>query len=67
LSSATGKNDVLDAEQAARQVLSGQATAVPKSTDGAVEMIRIVKIARDTAVKALSSGTGHAQSDARHC
>lgn len=47
-----GKNDVLDAEQAARQVLSGQATAVPKSTDGAVEMIRLVKIARDTAVKA---------------
>ncbi|MDZ4872193.1 MAG: IS110 family transposase ISBli6 [Chroococcidiopsis cubana SAG 39.79] len=47
-----GKNDVLDAEQAARLVLSGQATAIPKSTDGAVEMRRIIKVARDTAVKA---------------
>lgn len=47
-----GKNDVLDAEQAARQVLAGQATAIPKSTDGAVEMMRVIKVARDTAVKA---------------
>lgn len=47
-----GKNDVLDAEQAARQVLSGQATAIPKSTDGAVEMMRIIKVARDTTIKA---------------
>lgn len=62
-----GKNDVLDAEQTARQVLSGQATAIPKSTDGAVEMIRIIKVARDTAVKALSSGLGLAQSDDRNC
>jgi len=47
-----GKNDVLDAEQAARQVLSGEATAIPKSTDGVVEMIRVIKVARDSAVKA---------------
>lgn len=47
-----GKNDVLDAEQAARQVLCGQATAIPKSSDGAVEMMRLIKVARDTAVKA---------------
>jgi transposase len=33
-------------------VLSGQATAIPKSTDGAVEMMRILKVARDTAIKA---------------
>ncbi|WP_250126354.1 IS110 family transposase [Chroococcidiopsis sp. CCMEE 29] len=47
-----GKDDLLDAEDAARQVLAGQATAIPKSDEGAVEMIRILKAARDTAVKA---------------
>ena len=33
-------------------MLSGQATASPKSGDGVVEMIRHLKVARDTAVKA---------------
>ncbi len=47
-----GKTDTLDAEAAARTVLSGEATAVPKSADGTVEMIRQIKIARDTARKA---------------
>jgi transposase len=47
-----GKSDTLDAEAAARAVLAGSAAAVPKSADGACEMIRQVKIARDTAVKA---------------
>ncbi|MEP0914312.1 IS110 family transposase [Leptolyngbya sp. GB1-A1] len=47
-----GKDDLLDAEDAARQVLAGQATATPKSSEGGVEMIRILKAARDTAVKA---------------
>ncbi len=46
-----GKSDTLDAEAAARAVLSGEASAIPKSADGACEMIRQVKIARDTAVK----------------
>jgi transposase len=46
-----GKTDALDAEAAARAVLNGQATAVPKSGDGTVEMIRQIKIARDTARK----------------
>ena len=40
-----GKTDTLDAEAAARAVLSGQAVAVPKSADGTVEMIRQIKIA----------------------
>ena len=40
---------------AARSVLAGIATAVPKSADGAAEMVRQIKIARDTAVKARSS------------
>ena len=47
-----GKSDSTDAEAAARAVLSGQASAVPKSADGVVEMIRQVKVARDTARKA---------------
>ena len=46
-----GKSDPLDAESAARAVLGGQATALPKSGTNAVEMIRHLKIARDTAVK----------------
>jgi transposase len=47
-----GKTDTLDAEAAARSVLSGEAAAIPKSADGTVEMIRQIKIARDTARKA---------------
>ena len=50
-----GKSDTIDAEMAARSVLAGIATAVPKSADGAAEMVRQIKIARDTAVKARSS------------
>lgn len=49
---AAGKSDTVDAEVAARSVLAGQATAIPKTADGAVEMMRQLKIARDTAVKA---------------
>ena len=49
-----GKNDSLDAEGAARSVLSGQATALPKGQSGSVEMIRHIKIARNTAVKCRS-------------
>lgn len=49
---AAGKSDTIDAEHAAREVLSGRATAVPKTYDGDVEVIRLVKVARDTAVKA---------------
>jgi len=46
-----GKSDTVDAESAARAVLGGQATALPKSGTSTVEMIRHLKIARDTAVK----------------
>lgn len=49
-----GKSDNLDAESAARSVLNGQATAIAKSQDGTSEMIRHIKIARDSAVKARS-------------
>lgn len=47
-----GKSDPVDAEQAARAVLAGTAAATPKLADGAIEAIRLVKIARDAAVKA---------------
>lgn len=47
-----GKSDIIDAQNAATAVLSGLATAVPKSADGTVEMIRQVKVAKDVAVKA---------------
>ena len=49
---AVGKSDTVDAESAARSVWAGQATATPKTGDGVVEMIRQLKIARDTAGKA---------------
>ena len=52
---ANGKSDTVDAEAAARSVLAGTATAIPKTADGHAEMIRQVKVARDTAVKARSS------------
>ena len=46
-----GKSDPIDAEHAARVVLSGSGTATPKMANGEVEAIRLVKIARDSAVK----------------
>jgi len=47
----SGKSDAIDAEHAARLVLSGSGTATPKLANGQVESIRLVKITRDTAVK----------------
>jgi transposase len=47
-----GKSDPLDAENAARGLLAGTTTAVPKTATGTSEMIRELKLARDTAVKA---------------
>lgn len=47
-----GKTDTVDAESAARSVQAGDAGAQPKSGNGPVEMIRHLKIARDTALKA---------------
>ena len=47
-----GKTDIVDAEAAARAVLSGDAVGAPKSADGYVEAIRTLSIARRSAVKA---------------
>ncbi|MEX5638097.1 IS110 family transposase, partial [Parafrankia sp. FMc2] len=50
-----GKTDTIDAEHAAREIISGASTATPKTADGAVEALRLIKVARDTAVKAQSA------------
>ncbi|MDT4992620.1 MAG: transposase [Actinoplanes sp.] len=47
-----GKTDAVDAESAARAVLSGEAAALAKTGDGPVEDIRVLKVAKDSAVKA---------------
>jgi transposase len=47
-----GKSDPTDAESAARSVLSGVAVAIPKHQSGACEAMRIVSVARRSAVKA---------------
>ncbi len=44
-----GKSDPIDAEAAARAVLSGTATVIPKRRDGAVEQVRVLMIARRSA------------------
>lgn len=47
-----GKDDTLDAISAACAVASGRATGTPKSRDGAVEAIRVLRVARAGAIKA---------------
>ncbi len=47
-----GKSDPVDADAAARAVQAGEATGVPKAQDGVVEMLRALRVARQTAVKA---------------
>ena len=50
-----GKSDPIDAEMAARLFLAGKAKAVPKQTDGIVESIRLLRAARNSAVKSRSA------------
>jgi transposase len=47
-----GKSDPIDAEAAAAAVLAGDTLGAPKSADGPVEMLRVLRIARVSAVKA---------------
>ena len=47
-----GKTDTVDTEAAARAALNGDAAVVPKSADGSVEAIRMLSVARRSAVKA---------------
>ncbi|MFG1888107.1 IS110 family transposase [Micromonospora sp. NPDC049051] len=46
-----GKTDAIDAEAAARAVLSGRATALAKAGNGHVERIRLFKLAKASATK----------------
>ena len=47
-----GKSDLIDAEAAARSVLAGTSKGSPKSGTRSVEMIRMLKVAKDSALKA---------------
>ena len=58
---AKGKTDLLDAEAAARAVLAGTATTLPKTGDGPVEMIRVLHITRETAVRARTAACNQLQ------
>ena len=55
-----GKSDPTDAEMAARAVLAGVADATPKSGKGEVEMIRMLKSAKNSAVTGIDT---HRRSD----
>ena len=47
-----GKSDPTDAIAAARAVLADHATVAPKTADGAVESVRMLRVARSSAMKA---------------
>jgi transposase len=47
-----GKSDDADAAGAAAIVLAGEALGDPKSADGAAEMVRVLRVARSSAVRA---------------
>ena len=56
-SHARGKSDPVDAEAAARAVLSGEATAIPKADEDRVGMIRTLRVARRSAVQSTTQVT----------
>jgi len=47
-----GKSDPVDAEAAARAALAGDAVTTPKAANGTVEMLRVLGVARRSAMKA---------------
>jgi transposase len=55
------KSDPSDAESAARVVLAGEASGAPKSADGRVEMIRTLRAARRSAMKARTQAANQLQ------
>ena len=55
------KSDPSDAEAAARAVLAGESWGVPKSGDGTVEMIRTLRAARRSAIKARTQAANQLQ------
>ena len=57
-----GKSDTVDAEMAARAVLAGDATAVPKAGDGPIEALRQLRLARAGAMKARTAAANQLHS-----
>lgn len=57
-----GKSDTVDAEAAARAVLAGHATGTPKSRDGIVESIRVLR----TALRSTRKQMTRIQSQVQH-
>ncbi len=57
-----GKSDTVDAEAAARAVLSGEATVTPKSGDGPVEALRQLRVARNGAMKSRTAAANQLHS-----
>ena len=56
-----GKSDPIDAEAAARAALAGEAMGIPKSQDGLVEAIRVLRVARRSALKARTQAANQLQ------
>jgi len=55
------KSDPSDAERAARAVLASETSGVPKSGDGLVEMIRTLRAARRSGMKARTQAANQLQ------
>lgn len=54
---ARGKSDPIDAEAAARAVLSGEANVIPKTADDLVGMLRALRVARRSAIQSTTQIT----------
>jgi transposase len=57
-----GKSDPIDADNAARAVLAGVATALPKTRDGVVEAVRVLFTTRSSAVTARTAAINQLRS-----
>jgi len=57
-----GKDDAIDAEAAARAVMNGKETAIPKAADGPVEAVRQLRVARNGAIKARTAAANQLHS-----
>jgi len=57
-----GKTDTVDAESAARAVLAGDATVVPKAGNGPIESVRQLRVARAGAMKARTAAANQMHS-----
>lgn len=60
-----GKSDPIDAYQAAEAVLAERGTSVPKSRDGYVEALRVLRTARTSALKGPHRSAGPDQRGAQ--